>query len=296
MIGHDGGMDLSRLAPLIVVALALGACSSVPTEVAGEPKPEATVETKGATASGTAKRSSEKNQAARKHGQPLGSKNQRAEGNGGEEGAEDDSSSAYYPASGTYVYTQSGYEEFCDTSGCDKADLPSTQDVKTTHKERSSDTVIVVTEARSSDSRLTRTTTAYSAERALITNVQVKFNYEGFQFDNSYQPDPPVESVRYPLRSGRSWSGTWNDSTSGDYSIDIGPARGVSVGGQVVQAYPLRTQTTFRGEFDGTADIQVWIDPATAAVVKMSGELRVESVFGSYHTEFTATLRSAPGY
>lgn len=236
--------------------------------------------------------------AAKKDVPPGTSKGDGTSGgeSGGEGGGEDDYSSAYYPAAGTYVYEQSGYEEFCDSSSCDKEDLPPSQDVKTTHKDRSGDSVTVVTEARSSDSRLTRTTTTHSPANALITNVQVKFNYEGFQFDNSYQPDPPVESIRYPLRSGMSWSGMWKDSTSGDYSIEVGAKRSVSVGGRTVQAYPLRTQTTFRGEFDGTADVTVWIDPATAAIVKMSGELQVKSVFGSYHTEFTATLQSAPGY
>lgn len=211
-------------------------------------------------------------------------------------GGEDDGSSAFAPAPGTYVYDQSGFEEFCDATDCERQDLPPTQEVATSHKDGSGEAVVAVTEAESSDSRYTKTTTRHTRRHALITNVQVRFNYEGFSFNNSYQPDPPVEAVRYPLQEGSSWSGEWKDSTSGEYSIDVGPSRSVMVGNATVQAYPVRTRTTFTGEFEGNADVITWIDPATAAVVKIEGDLRVKSVFGRYASEFSATLRSAPGY
>ena len=211
-------------------------------------------------------------------------------------GGEDDGSSAFAPAAGTYIYAQSGFEEFCDATECERQDLPPTQEVATSHKDGSGEEVVVVTEAESSDSRYTKTTTRHTHRHALITNVQVRFNYEGFSFNNSYQPDPPVESVRYPLQEGSSWSGEWKNNTSGDYSIAVGASRSVMVGNATVQAYPVRTRTTFTGEFEGTADVITWIDPATAAVVKIEGELRVTSVFGRYASEFSATLRSAPGY
>jgi hypothetical protein len=214
----------------------------------------------------------------------------------GPEGADNDGSAAYVPAAGDYLYDQTGFEEFCDTSSCDKKDLPPTQVVETSHKGSSGDTVTVVTEAKSSERRFTRTTTRYSRSNAEITNVQIHFDYQGFEFDNSYQPDPPVESLRYPLNAGDSWSGTWKDSTSGDYTVSVGSKRSVSVGGATVQAFPVRTVTDFRGEFEGTADITVWIDPATAAVVRIEGNLDVKSTFGSYRSEFEATLHSGPGY
>jgi hypothetical protein len=218
-------------------------------------------------------------------------------GSDGEEGgSEDDGSSAFAPAPGTYIYNQTGYEEFCDASSCDRKDLPPTQEVATTHKERSSRAIVVVTEAESSDRRFTRTTTRHTREHALVTNVQIRFNYQGFNFNNSYQPEPPVESVRYPLREGSSWSGSWEDSTSGTYSISVGAPRSVTVGNATVQGWPVRSRTTFTGEFEGRADVVTWIDPATAAVVKIAGEIDVESVFGSYRSEFSATLRSGPSY
>ncbi len=211
-------------------------------------------------------------------------------------GGEDDGSSAFAPTPGTYVYDQTGFEEFCDASSCEREDLPPTQEVATSYERRSADEIVVVTEAESSDSRFTKTTTRHTRAHALITNVQIRFNYEGFRFNNSYQPQPPVESVRYPLQEGSSWSGAWKDSTSGTYSIEVGAKRAVTVGNATVQAFPVRTRTTFSGEFDGRATVVTWIDPATATTVKLAGEIQVESVFGRYGSEFSASLRSGPGY
>lgn len=209
---------------------------------------------------------------------------------------EDDSSSAFYPAAGTYSYDQQGTEEFCDTTSCEEEPLPKSQVVETTHERRSEREVVVVTDARSSQSRRMKTRTTHSPDGALITNVQVHFRYEGFSFTNSYQPSPPVEAVHLPLRAGQQWQGSWKDSTSGDYEVRVGEPVSLSVAGGTVQAFPLHTVTHFRGEFEGRADVTIWIDPATSAIVKTQGEMKVKSVFGSYSSNFTAILRSAPGY
>lgn len=209
---------------------------------------------------------------------------------------EDDSSSAFYPAAGSYSYAQQGTEEFCDTTNCEEEPLPKTQVVETSHERRSEREVVVVTDARSSHSRRMKTRTTHSPDGALITNVQVDFRYEGFSFTNSYQPSPPVEAVHLPLRAGQHWQGSWKDSTSGDYEVRVGEPISMTIAGGTVQAFPLHTVTDFRGEFEGRADVTIWIDPATSAIVKTQGEMKVKSVFGSYSTNFTATLRSAPGY
>ena len=296
-------MYLRRGAPiLLMLGLVLGACASDAGSPTSEPDTAASVGANDAGTKGSDDRSNQAGTGSKKAGRTAS-----ASGTGGgrtgsrataseESGSEDDGSSAYFPAPGVYTYRQSGFEEFCDASRCEKEDLPSAQEVKTTHTARSGNEVVVVTEARTSDSRMTRVTTRHTPERALITNVRVKFNYEGFNFDNSYQPEPPVESARFPVRAGASWSGSWKDTTSGDYTIEIGSKEAISVGGRSVQAWPLRTITMFEGEFDGRADVTVWVDPATSAIVKTAGELDVQSVFGRYHTEFTATLRSGPGY
>lgn len=287
----------------MLLFVVLGACASDGEPVARDAAPTEQPSTgdvygkKGK--GGTGKETGEKRTAHRGERTP-GKKGSSTVAGGGsateDGGGEDDGSSAFAPAAGTYVYDQNGYEEFCDASSCDREDLPPTQDVATTHEKRSANEVVVVTEAQASDSRFTKTTTRHTRARALITNVQIRFNYQGFRFNNSYQPEPPIEAVRYPLQEGSSWSGSWEDSTSGRYSIEVGAKRSVMVGNATVQAFPVRTRTTFSGEFEGRADVVTWIDPATAAIVKLEGEIRVQSVFGRYGSEFSASLRSAPGY
>lgn len=292
-------MRSKRLLPvLLMLVLVVGACASEKTgEVSGGVGVDLG-EARGGPQGKNDKRPSSK-KSKKSDGAPS-EEGTKPQGSGGgsrtEEGAEDDGSSAFAPAAGTYTYAQSGHEEFCDASSCERKELPPTQDVVTTHERRSENEVVVVTQADSSTSRSTTTTTRYSRAGALITNVKVRFNYEGFRFDNSYQPDPPVESLRYPLRAGSRWTGRWEDSTSGSYTISVGESTSVRVGSMTVQAFPVRARTTFEGEFDGEADVITWIDPATAAVVKLEGEIDVKSVFGRYSSEFTANLRSGPGY
>lgn len=296
-------VDPRRLAcPLFVLTLLLGACGNdPPAGTTGGGGGNEIAEKDDGEKTGTKKDGSGDKKGA-SGDRPGGGTQAGADGGGGkragagEGSAEDDGSSAYYPARGTYMYRQSGFEEFCDSTRCEKEDLPPTQDIEISFGGGSGDEVVVVTEARSSGNRMTRTTTRHTPERTLITKVEVNFDYQGFQFDNTYQPEPPVESVRYPLQQGAGWSGMWRDSTSGDYAIDVGPKETVEVGGATVQAYRIRTQTRFRGEFDGEADVIVWVDPATSAVVKTTGELHLQSMFGRYNSEFSATLRAAPGY
>ena len=299
--GHHGPMNKSRgLAFLLVLVLGLTACggdSPTSTNEAAEAEDQGDAddgEGRPNKKSADFGKTDEGGEGA-DDGERVGGSGDKGD-TGTVEGSEDDSSSAWYPAAGMYTYTQSGWEEFCDASRCDKQDLPPTQDVKTTHKSRSSNEVVVVTEAEASDSRFVRTTTRHTPEGAFITDVFLRFDYEGVSFNNSYQPEPPVEILRLPLRTGMEWAGQWEDKTSGNYQIKVGPKESVSVGGRSVQAFRVNTVTHFRGEFDGSAMVTIWVDPATLAPVKTKGKLDVKSFFGTYRSEFSATLRSAPGY
>lgn len=202
---------------------------------------------------------------------------------------------ALFPASGRYVYSQNGYEEFCAAT-CDKQKLPARQPVTSAVTERSAASALVVTEMRSSGARLTRTTTRYSRASADITEVYIKFSYAGYEFDQTYRPQPPVESLRFPMASGDSWSGSWKGAVSGDYQVSVAGNEAVSAGGRSVNAVKLQTRTRFRGDFEGTANATVWIDPRTKAIVKTAGNLAVDSNFGSYSTAFSTALVSGPGY
>lgn len=211
-------------------------------------------------------------------------------------GSEDDGSSAAYPAPGDYVFAQSGFEKFCAGGSCERQALAKQQTVRITLASRSGDGATLVSEASSSDDRVLRTTTDYTRSGALITDVYTRLTYQGFAFENDYRPAPPVESLRFPLQDGASWRGSWKDSTSGDYAVQVFGPTSVNVGGRAVRAFQVATTTQFRGEFNGKAKTLAWIDPATKAVVKISGSADLNSTYGRYVTEFSNALRSGPGY
>ena len=201
---------------------------------------------------------------------------------------------ATYPASGRYVYSQDGFEEFCSTT-CDRRGLPNTQEIDTRAR-RGGGSWIVTTTARASQGRIVRTTARYDRTGASIVRVYLEYSYEGFTFNDTYQPDPPVRSLRFPLEVGDRWSGSWRGDVSGTYSVSVDERETMHAGGRRVGALRLSTRTTFRGDFDGTANTTLWVDPRTKAIVATAGNVNVKSSFGRYSSGFHTRLRSGPAY
>jgi len=291
-----------KIALLAAALLVLASCSEPPGPSArdDEPNPPAS-ETAAPGATKTDNGPAGKDAKRKSAKRDEGSGDDGAAGDGGDdaytEGAEeDDHSSALFPAAGDYVYAQSGYERFCDAATCERQTLPDRQPVEVTIKDRARDRAVVVAEAQTSGNRMMRTTTTFTPRVAAVTNVYARFSYQGFTFENSYQPDPPVESLRFPLSDGRSWSGRWRDSTSGTYGFDVVGREQVEVNSAAVQAFKIDYEMTFKGEFDGTSNGTVWVDPATRVVASATGRLDLRSAFGRYTTEGTTQLVSGPGY
>ena len=207
------------------------------------------------------------------------------------------SGNAAYPASGTYSFAQSGYEEFCDNAGnCDKEQLPKRQPTDISYESSSDDSALVLAVQKQSKSRETRTWTRFSPAGAHITKVHVEFNYSGFGFNRTYEPQPPVEALRFPMKQGESWSGEWKADTSGSYSVKVGGRTQMDVGGRSVSVYRVETTTEFRGDFEGKSRITVYVDPDTKAIVATQGVLNVASNFGRYSTVFETKLADGPRY
>ena len=298
-----GAVISRRFVPLfIALVLVLGACAGDETPTAGTQADATDAADDGSSEPRKKDKDAQEDDGgaskddSRDETDTAGGETEGDNGSEGEEAAEDDGSSRYAPSPGLYTYAQQGFEEFCDATACEREELPPRQNVKTYYEGAEGDALVVVTAARTSDNRLTKTTTLHSPQRALITKVQVRLNYEGFSFNNTYQPEPPVEAMRYPLRNGDRWNGSWEDSTSGDYRIEVGEKGTVDVGGRTVQAFAVKTLTTFRGEIEGRAEVTTWIDPATASVVKTDGRVELKSVFGRYNSTFTTTLSDGPDY
>jgi hypothetical protein len=126
--------------------------------------------------------------------------------------------------------------------------------------------------------------------------VVIDLAYSGFNFGQTYEPQPPVEALLLPLGSQESWRGRWKAQTSGDYRVTMAGRETIDVGGRSVDAYRLHTVTNFRGDFSGRAQVMAWVDPATNMIVKTDGDVAVASRFGTYESSFRTTLTSGPGY
>lgn len=223
-----------------------------------------------------------------------GARGSGARGSGGGDG---EGAVAAYPAAGSYTFAQSGYEEFCDTAGnCDRQKLPERQPLSLAYERRTGSSAVVVSEQKASRSRVARTWTRFTPSGAHVTKLYVRFEYSGFSFERTYVPEPPVETLRFPFRSGAGWAGRWRASTSGSYRVEVGGPGSVSVGRRNVDAYRVDTDTEFRGDFEGKSRITTYVDPSTKAIVAAKGVLNVTSQFGRYTTVFDTRLIDGPGY
>lgn len=290
----------TQIAAGIAVGLLMAACSSAP-----EPGPTAG---EGMSSPGTSseRKAGDRDSKRAENDKPsgrVGKKDdsrpgaQRRPRNSGSDatGGGAEKSGSAHPAAGRYRYEQSGYEEYCSPT-CTREELPPTRTVDISYKKRNARRATLISDERISSRRSSETTIKVNRKAALITRAHVRFEDESFRYENTYRPEPPIESLLFPLKVGRSWSGRWEADTSGRYEIDVVDRGAVTVGGRRVNAFRLDTVTFFNGEFEGRADVTVWIDPDTTMVVKSSGHLEIDSVFGSFESEFETTLESGPAY
>lgn len=300
---------------LLATALLLTACASGDQPVDDAGGSNAIAENGGASdkAKESKGNSSEKKKKSRSKERERGgeSREEASAGVGAPEGGSDDEDrdegdstnrgsgtrNGAYPSAGAYTFAQSGYEEFCDSAGrCDRSKLPSRQPVKLSYENRSGSSATLVTEQKASDSRVARTWTRFTPSGAHITKVYVLMEYSGFRFERTYVPEPAVESMRFPFTSSEGWSGRWQASTSGSYSVKVGAASNTEVGGREITAYRIDTSTEFRGDFQGKSSVTAYYDVDTKALIAAEGVLNVTSQFGRYSTAFDTNLLSGPGY
>lgn len=218
-------------------------------------------------------------------------------GDGGDDGSGDGGDDALpYPAEGEYTYAQDGTEEFCQGPSCEKRQLPDTQTVDVTYAEQSGDTATVVTKTVSSEGQTLTTTTRYTPEGAYITKVVIDFSYGSFNFSQTYEPQPPVEALQFPLRPGKRWSGKWSARTSGDYKMRVTAIETFEIDDEPTKVYKISSVTNFRGDFSGRAQTTLWLDWETKSLIKSDGKIAVASGFGEYTSSFTTLIQFGPGY
>lgn len=200
-----------------------------------------------------------------------------------------------FPPPGSYVYRQSGFEEFCRLpTACERIDLPAARTISSSVDRRSSSEAVVIGEGQVSQMRFVRDTMRFSVRRAVLTEAYVRFRYGSAEFENSYRPSPPVEVLRLPLTVGARWSGAWDAETAGNYSIEVVGRESLDAAGARRDVFRIVSHTVFRGDVEGRQDLTVWIDSRTLATTKAVGSLDARSLGGRYRTRYEALLRSAP--
>ncbi len=181
-------------------------------------------------------------------------------GSGGRGSGDGDEEAGFtYPAAGTYTYRRSGYRKICGGSACDKEKLPQRQDIVTRLTQETDSSAVVVSEEETEDSYF-RSTTRFTSEGAFVLELHTRFSYGGFEFEDTYRPDPPVASLRFPLEVGNRWAGRWKADVSGSYKARVLAREGVALPWGDVQAVKVFSHTEFEGDFEGSADTTVWVD------------------------------------
>ena len=200
------------------------------------------------------------------------------------------------PSPGSYTYSQSGYEEFCQGASCDRTKLPATQTVEVDYQQRSKSSAVAVVDAHVSSRSSTRTTFEFTERGTRILEMVITASTGGLDYSTRYRPEPPIKAIVLPLSTGKSWSGRWKDNVSGNYQIRVVARETLRAGGRTVNAFKLTSKTTFSGELKGHQDLIAWIDPSTGQVVKTAGFTTAESSLGRYETRFETALSGGPGY
>ncbi len=117
-------------------------------------------------------------------------------------------------------------------------------------------------------------TLRFERDRVLLTHVMIQQSIGSFGGD--LQPPPMV--VRWPVRVGDSWSGSWTaNGTSGKTSVRVDRSESMSAMGSAWKTYVLETTTTTTGQASGTTKVTSWYAPDLGLDLR-----RVSDFSGSY--------------
>ena len=110
--------------------------------------------------------------------------------------------------------------------------------------------------------------------------------------DASITFSPPMLVGPATPKVGQTWSGEWRGKTYGSYEGRTFEHTFLNIGGTRVEAWGVEVRTHLRGEQEGEVLAQVWIAPKYGLTVKEHFVQDVKADVGSYHAEWTMTLKS----
>ncbi|MDQ3962710.1 MAG: hypothetical protein M3277_02180 [Actinomycetota bacterium] len=103
---------------------------------------------------------------------------------------------------------------------------------------------------------------------------------------------PPMLVGPGALEVGQTWTGSWEGETYGTYEGKTFERVTLDIGGREVEAFGVQVDIHLRGEQRGDVIAKVWIAPEYAMTVKEHFVQSVRAGVGTYHAEWTITLKS----
>jgi hypothetical protein len=223
-----------------------------------------------------------------------------SEGDGGDAAKKSERSdrpSLPIPAAGSYSFVQGGWEELCQTSNCDRSDLPPSQTVDISYDKKTATRAVFLSRTEGSGSRSQTITYDVRSDEASITKLESTFSSGAFSFTAEIVPAPAVRAAEFPLTVGDSWSGRWedrSDNIDGTYRFDVVRRDRMSIDGKPEEVAVVDTRMVLSGDYSGTNEMRLWIVPDEFTILASKGSTEIESQYGTYRSRFTTSYRSGP--
>lgn len=291
-----------RIRVAVVAALLMcAACSSNP-QVAADPDVDASTTPGNAERrSGVSDKGKDRRQEQEAQDKERGASKDRAQDEhrtkGSRSGTGASRETLAVPSEGSYSYAQTGWEEVCQASSCDRSDLPPTQSIEISVTERSAERARFTSRSEGSGSR--SQTITYEATQGLIsvTELENRFTTGGFTINTVIVPDPPIKAASLPWTVGEQWSGSWkdqNDQADGSYRFEVVGTEQMTVGSSEVTVFVVDTSMELSGEYEGTNQMRLWVTRDDFTIVSSKGTTKITSRYGTYRSRFATSYRSGP--
>lgn len=193
------------------------------------------------------------------------------------------------PPAGEHLFSQRGWEEYCQAASCDRTDLPGEL---TSTIERSSKRSFS-SRARSGSNEQT-ISYRLESDRLVMEEIANHSAYRGFSYETIVTPEPGIVSLRLPVEPGMSWSGNWKDKrggTNGSYSVRVIEGLAASHRGSEEKAYKVELKLFFKGEIEGFTTVVATVAERDLMVLATVGRTEATTQFGTYRSEFATAYR-----
>jgi hypothetical protein len=144
----------------------------------------------------------------------------------------------------------------------------------------------------------------FSEEREIWTDFEVqdagaaialqrnKVKFGPVTEDSTITFTPSMLVGPYAPKVGQTWEGSWTGKTHGDYQGKTFEHTWMTIGGERVEVWAVQVDLQFEGEQEGTVQAKVWMAPKYWLTVREDYVQNVKADVGTYHAEWSMTLKS----